>query len=91
MLTLYHVSYGMDSEQKEFAPRVPLSVCTDCQENATIPRICFSDSIERCFQAKEGILKTGAMFTLYTLQIAENDPDLLTPAVLFKRTMFQMH
>lgn len=25
------------------------------------------------------------MFTLYTLQIAENDPDLLTPEVLFKK------
>ena len=72
------------ANKKEFTPRVPLSACTDFQENATIPRICFSDSIERCFQAKEGILKTGAMFTLYTLQIAENDPDLLTPAVLFK-------
>ena len=54
-MKLYHVSYN---KVDRFIPRVPKERAGG--ENDDIPRICFSDSIEKCIAAKPSGLQKSA-------------------------------
>ena len=45
-MKLFHVSLGLQDKQKLFVPRVPESCAKEQGEDAVIPRICFSASVE---------------------------------------------
>lgn len=52
-VTLYHVSYDLSEPlHKEFIPRIPNNTVNE--EDESIPRICFSDSIQGCIRAISG-------------------------------------
>lgn len=94
-MKLYHVTFNTKEPKiKTFIPRIPqwikdtLEVTHECDENATIPRICFSSSIETAIQAlaeRDRDLKIGAKFFVYELEVDENDTNLITPKELFTK------
>lgn len=63
-MKLYHVSFDLDFKE-EFAPRVPQCLKETSSENRTIPRICFSTSIEGCLSAIPGASGEEEMADLY--------------------------
>lgn len=92
-MKLYHVTFNTDEPKvKTFIPRIPkwitdtLEITKECDENATIPRICFSSSIETAIQAlseKTRDLKTNARILVYELEVDKNDCYLISPEELF--------
>lgn len=82
-MKLFHVSLGLQDKQKLFVPRVPESCAKGQGEDDTIPRICFSSSIEKCIQAIETFPQLGELITVYTFEVDEQDSKLVTPASLF--------
>lgn len=83
-MKLFHVSLGLQDKQKLFVPRVPESCAKGQGEDDTIPRICFSSSIEKCIQAIETFPQLGELVTIYTFEVDEQDPHLESPASLVK-------
>lgn len=76
-MKLYHVSYN---KVDRFIPRVPKERAEG--ENDDIPRICFSDSIEKCIAAKpsgptalEIAEEEGIPVCLYVYSIDTEDYD----------------
>lgn len=58
-VTLYHVSYDLSEPlHKEFIPRIPNNTVNE--EDESILRICFSDSIQGCIRAICGYPKTDS-------------------------------
>ena len=58
-VTLYHVSYDLSEPlHKEFIPRIPNNTVNE--EDESILRICFSDSIQGCIRAISGYPKTDS-------------------------------
>lgn len=94
-MKLYHVTFNTDEPKiKTFIPRIPkwiidtLEITKNCDENSTIPRICFSSSIETAIQAlseKSRDLKTGASLLVYELEVDKNDPLIISPEELFSK------
>lgn len=82
-MKLFHVSLGLQDKQKLFVPRVPESCAKEQGEDAAIPRICFSSSIEKCIQAIETFPQLGELITIYAFEVDEQDQNLVTPESLF--------
>lgn len=83
-MILYHVSDRIDRvSEKEFTPRVPNSVGC-CGEDKTIPRICFSTSIEKCITAIGLDTDMQEYITVYTLDTSDIDESaqILKPNIL---------
>ncbi len=60
-MKLFHVSFDLDEPlRKEFIPRIPSNTTND--ENETISRICFSDSIQGCIRAINGYPKIDSSY-----------------------------
>ena len=86
-MKLFHVSLGLQDKQKLFVPRVPESCVKEQGEDAITPRICFSSSVEKCIQAIETFPQLGELITVYTFEVDEQDPSLVTPEHLFAASM----
>ena len=85
-MKLYHVSYN---KVDRFIPRVPKERAEG--ENDDIPRICFSDSIEKCIAAKpsgptalEIAEEEGIPVCLYVYSIDTEDYDKHDLLILLK-------
>lgn len=77
-LKLYHVTLDTSEPiNKLFVPRVPKSIGSG--ENDETPRICFSDSIEKCMQAIRANVDPGTIIRVYTAYIPFNDTNLIHP------------
>ena len=95
-MKLYHVSYNRVGR---FIPRVPRERAD--HEDDKIPRICFSDSIERCISAKpsgpttlEIAKREGIPVALYVYSIDTEDYDrfeLLDPVDVCKHGVPDAH
>lgn len=92
---LFHISSDiLDAETKLFTPRVPENRCDD--EDDTIPRICFSDSVLDCIKAipdsYDGVYNRvrlqkergiPALFSVYSIDEKKLSKDnILTPEQL---------
>lgn len=78
-LVLYHVEYGWKEFCKEFIPRIPKT--RTVEEDGTIERICFSDSIEGCLNGKADRLfecseNDCTKIMVYKMRIQDDDPYL---------------
>lgn len=91
-MLLYHVSTDLNFNSK-FIPRIPK--CMAHNENSTIPRICFSETLEGCFSAMpdggikiEQLIKNNeGKFRVYKLDLSKtlvNQSDILTPQNLWE-------
>lgn len=73
-MLLYHVTTDLDFKSN-FTPRIPSAYA--CDEDQTIPRICFSTSLGGCFSAlpsgnsklRETNRKTGGLYRVYTYRV----------------------
>ena len=84
-MELFHVSYKkIDS----FTPRIPQSRADG--ENASVPRICFAETIEQCVNAKPsglGPILSGLMNNLpvllyvYSIHTEDYPAELLLPPI----------
>lgn len=77
-MLLYHVSYDIDGDLKRvFTPRVPDNVRFD--EEATIKRICFTDSIQNCIRAIDGYYKNDSDEIAVFIYEVEDDSPVIVP------------
>lgn len=90
-IKLYHVSYNFTTDDfvKNFKPRVPKWTTEERStpvlhmENSTIPRICFSDSINHAMSAAVYWPSEGEEFMVYELTVDKDDPNLILPETLY--------
>ncbi len=88
VVKLYHISYDCDEPLcKEFIPRIPDNILNG--ESETIPRICFSDSIEGCINARQDGIVTIAdeeyiSIIVWEVEIAISDPNLKSWVELYE-------
>lgn len=91
-MELYHISQDVENLNRCFVPRIPLS--TSLNENKTVPRICFSNSVSGCFSAVPGenrskIIHSGDKFVLYKLNVKKKlcilNRSIITPHELHRR------
>lgn len=87
-MVFYHVSFlrGKRHRVKTFVPRVPDTCAPD--EDKSFPRICLTPTVEQCVQAMapdSRDLRKGAVVTVYTAEISENDPCLWRPEEIADR------
>ena len=83
-MRLYHVSFDIEDDTCFFYPRVP-SAGLPC-ENRTKKRICFSSSIEKCFQAMPRDncnMKVGQKVIIYHIDVDSDDKYVRTPEDLY--------
>ena len=80
-MRLYHISSDVAIRERGFVPRVPMCISDYTLEDTSIPRICFSDSVDGCFTGmpREHLdatntagMRKGMRFTLYTLTVKKN-------------------
>lgn len=83
-MILYHVSTTMRNPQKRlFYPAIPKSAGEN--ENQTIKRICFSDTIRSCVQATGYLIKQWDYLIVYRIDTKDiPDKYILTPDDLVK-------
>lgn len=88
---LYHVTLETNlNKRKRFIPRIPSSAGKG--ENKTIPRICMSDSIEKCIQASPIIsdLLDGEthIIKVYKYRVNKRNADkIVGPKTLFNKKL----
>lgn len=88
---LYHVDVNVNStKRKKFVPRIPISAGKG--ENKTIPRICLSDSIDKCIQAIPGLseLTDGNIHKIrvYKYRVNRGNCDrIISPRTLYNRKL----
>lgn len=83
MKYLYHASFTEGPGMHHFVPRIPDGINTD-YEDASIPRICFSDSILKCISAigsGSRDLRQGGHVTVYRMPFPTSD--FVTPEELY--------
>lgn len=83
-MILYNVSFNMNNLSHVMVPMIPESAAED--ENKTIPRICFTDSVEHCMQAiavGNRDISVGNKFILRTIEVSNRNPKIVTPTKLF--------
>lgn len=83
MLTLYHVSLDTYRTETSFTPRVPTGLYGSTGEDMDSPRICFSDSVEGCFEAisigSNSFAGHNMLVVVYEMEVEEDDPYLMHP------------
>lgn len=72
IVKLYHISYDISEPlDKEFIPKIPHNTVSG--EDESIPRICFSDSIEGCINAAEDLLVNYERENIATIIVWEKE------------------
>lgn len=88
-VTLYHVSYDLSEPlHKEFIPRIPNNTVNE--EDESILRICFSDSIQGCIRAISGYPKTDSEYVdviVWKHEFQNNDDDLYDWKYLYSHNL----
>lgn len=87
-VTLYHVSYDLSEPlHKEFIPRIPNNTVNE--EDESILRICFSDSIQGCIRAISGYPKTdsGHVDVIVWKHVFQNNDDLYDWKYLYSHNL----
>lgn len=82
-MKLYNITFCLEDNRMVLEPVVPETVGDG--ENNTIPRVCFTDSIEHCMQALASSHKTfekDVCFLVREAEISKNDKDLVFPETL---------
>lgn len=84
-MLLYHVSYDIDGDlERVFTPRVPDNVRFD--EEDSIKRVCFSDSIQNCIRAIDGYYKNDCdEIAVFTYEVDDNSPDIIPWLELYNK------
>ena len=86
-MKLYHVTFDLsEPDKKMFYPRVPKSA--GLGEDKSLKRICLAPTVEECFQAlpsDKRHLAVGEKFRLYSIDLDDNDPNLIYPDEIFKK------
>jgi len=78
-MVLYHITYDLGQDEEHiFVPRIPEEKIEQ-DEDITIPRICFADTIENCIRAVNGYPRDEANYIrVYELEVDPNDNDLMS-------------
>ena len=81
-MTLYSITFDLTDTRTEFIPTIPETAGDT--ENKTIPRICMSDSVEKCISAIASCnrnMQKGSQFIVRVFNIPNTD-NLVSPRFL---------
>lgn len=84
-MLLYHVSYDIDGDlERVFTPRVPDNVRFD--EEDSIKRVCFSDTIQNCIRAIDGYYKNdNDEIAVFIYEVDDNSPVIIPWVDLYNK------
>ena len=77
-MVLYHISYNLEQDGEcMFSPKIPEKVEGD--EDITIPRICFADTIQNCIRSVNGYPRDEINYIrVYEFEVDPNDEALVS-------------
>lgn len=85
-MKLYNITFDLKDDRQLLEPCIPKSAADD--EDKTIPRVCFTDSVEHCFQAIPGDSRNACKYAEFLIRSIEiNVEECVSPQELFDKKL----